>query len=151
MVFERNGIARYSVFVGSLLMIVLSSLPPAWVLGQETISRRDLVIDLGGGLTTDAKLTYPAVGKGPFPGVLLIPGGGTPDMDEYMPPYATETGEPARPFLQMAEYLSERGFAVLRYNKRGVDLALPLQDLDCLLSVLHQVLNCSIEKDLWIH
>jgi len=41
-------------------------------------------------------------------------------MDEYMPAEATETGEPATPFLQIAEYLSERGFAVLRYNKRGI-------------------------------
>ncbi len=27
---------------------------------------------------------------------------------------------PARPFFQIAEYLSERGFAVLQYDKRGV-------------------------------
>ncbi len=57
-------------------------------------------------MTTDAQLTFPAVGDGPFPAVLLIPGGGAPDMDEYMPPYSTDTGEPARPHLQIAEYLS---------------------------------------------
>ncbi|MHA2433761.1 MAG: alpha/beta fold hydrolase [Candidatus Thorarchaeota archaeon] len=111
---------KKALITGFLTVIFLSSLPSASALGQETISRRDLVIDLGDGLTTDAQLTFPSVGEGPFPGVLLIPGGGTPDMDEYMPPYATETGEPARPFLQIAEYLSERGFAVLRYNKRGI-------------------------------
>ena len=27
---------------------------------------------------------------------------------------------PLTPYLQMAQYLSERGFAVLRYDKRGV-------------------------------
>ena len=113
---------------GFLAIIFLSSITSALASKFETISRRDLVIDLGDGLTTDAQLTYPSVGEGPFPGVLLIPGGGTPDMDEYMPPYATETGESARPFLQIAEYLSERGFAVLRYNKRGIGFNSTLED-----------------------
>jgi len=116
------------LMAGFLAIILLSSITSALASKFETISRRDLVIDLGDGLTTDAQLTYPSVGEGPFPGVLLIPGGGTPDMDEYMPPYATETGEPARPFLQIAEYLSERGFAVLRYNKRGIGFNSTLED-----------------------
>ena len=38
----------------------------------QTIKYRNLAIDLGNGLKTNATLTYPAVGKGPFPGVLLI-------------------------------------------------------------------------------
>ena len=42
----------------------------------QTIKYRNLVIDLGNGLKTNATLTYPAVGKGPFPGVLLIQGAG---------------------------------------------------------------------------
>ena len=146
MVFEKKRIAKYSVFAGFLLMIVLSSLPSAWALDQETVSRRDLVIDLGGGLITDAKLTYPAVGDGPFPAVLLISGGGTPDMDEYMPPYATETGEPARPFLQIAEYLSERGFAVLRYNKRGVGFNSTLADPEVFFNTTIQALIHDAEK-----
>jgi uncharacterized protein len=40
----------------------------------QTIKYRNLVIDLGNGLKTNAQLTLPAIGKGPFPGVLLIPG-----------------------------------------------------------------------------
>ncbi|MFL6356224.1 MAG: hypothetical protein ACJ71C_06655 [Nitrososphaeraceae archaeon] len=39
----------------------------------QTIKNRDLVIDLGNGVKTSAQLTIPAVGEGPFPGVLLIP------------------------------------------------------------------------------
>jgi hypothetical protein len=109
-----------TLMAGVIFTIILSSFSPASALGQDTVSRRDLVIDFEDGLTTDAQLTFPAVGDGPFPGILLIPGGGAPDMDEYMPPHSTDTGEPARPHLQIAEYLSERGFAVLRYNKRGV-------------------------------
>ena len=126
----RAGIERtYKVLrICFLALMLLSSITPASALETETISRRDLVIDLGDGLITDAQLTYPSVGDGPFPGVLLIPGGGAPDMDEYMPPYSTETGEPARPHLQIAEYLSERGFAVMRYNKRGVGFNSSLAD-----------------------
>jgi uncharacterized protein len=42
----------------------------------QTIKSRDLVIDLGNGVKTNAQLTLPAIGKGPFPGVLLIAGSG---------------------------------------------------------------------------
>src|SRR5918912_4401290 len=31
-----------------------------------------------------------------------------------------ETSKNAKPFWQIAQYLSERGFAVLRYDKRGI-------------------------------
>jgi hypothetical protein len=40
------------------------------VLAQQyipTIKHRNLVIDLGNGVKTNAQLTFPAVGKGPFP------------------------------------------------------------------------------------
>ena len=71
----------------------------------ETKKYRNMVIDLGDGVKTGAQLTLPAVGNGPFPGVLLIPGSGTTDMNE------TETS--SKPFWEISEYLSERGFAVL--------------------------------------
>ncbi|HEX6671475.1 MAG TPA: hypothetical protein VF084_04530 [Nitrososphaeraceae archaeon] len=48
----------------------------------ETIKYRDLVIDLGNGIKTNAQLTIPAVGNGPFPGVLLIHASGATDMNE---------------------------------------------------------------------
>ncbi len=140
---ERN---HRILMTGLLAIMLLSSMTSASASNTETISRRDLVIDLGDGLTTDAQLTYPSVGEGPFPGVLLIPGGGTPDMDEYMPPYATETGEPARPFLQIAEYLSERGFAVLRYNKRGIGFNSTLEDPEVFFDTTIQDLIQDAEK-----
>ena len=74
----------------------------------QTTKSRNLVIDLGNGLKTNAQLTYPAVGKGPFPGVLLIHGSGG---ESVLSP---------TPYTPIAEYLSERGFAVLQYNKRGI-------------------------------
>ena len=70
----------------------------------QTIKYRNLVIDLGNGVKTNAQLTLPDIGKGPFPGVLLIQGAGA-----------------ARPFPEVAPYLSERGFAVLQYDKRGTN------------------------------
>jgi uncharacterized protein len=79
----------------------------------ETVKSRDVVIDLGNGIKTNAQLTFPAVGNGPFPGVLLVPGSGAVDMNETLAP-------DAKPFWQISQYLSERGFAVLRYDKRGV-------------------------------
>ena len=42
----------------------------------ETVKYRDLIIDLGNGLKTNAQLTIPAVGEGPFPGVVIFPGSG---------------------------------------------------------------------------
>jgi alpha-beta hydrolase superfamily lysophospholipase len=49
------------------------------------------------------------MGEGPFPGVIIFPGaGGSP----ILPPTSI--------YSHMAEYLSDRGFVVLRYDKRGV-------------------------------
>ena len=91
----------------------------------ETIKYRNVVIDLGDGLKTNAQLTIPAVGKGPFPGILLVPGTGPLDMNStsgYIR-IDNETGTkiyPPAPFSQISEYLSDRGFVVLRYDKRGI-------------------------------
>jgi hypothetical protein len=60
----------------------------------QTTKSRNLVIDLGNGVKTNATLTYPAVGKGPFPGVLLIQGAGAGRID----------------IQEIAPYLSERGY-----------------------------------------
>ena len=105
-----------------LIFMVLSTVQLVKASDPEVISRRDLVIVLGDGVETDAQLTYPAIGDGPFPGVLLIAGSGSVDMNEFIPAPFTGTGEPSRPMLQVAEYLSARGYAVLRYNKRYVGL-----------------------------
>jgi dienelactone hydrolase len=75
----------------------------------ETVKHRNLTIDLGNGLNTNAQLTIPAIGKGPFPGVIIFPGAG-----------AGSVLPPTSPYSHMAKYLSDRGFAVLRYDKRGV-------------------------------
>ena len=48
----------------------------------QTTKHRNMVIDLGNGLETNARLNLPAIGNGPYPGVLLVPGSGTTDMNE---------------------------------------------------------------------
>jgi dienelactone hydrolase len=73
------------------------------------VKYRNLTIDLGNGLKTNAQLTIPAMGKGPFPGVIFFSAAG-----------AGSVLPPTSPYAEMAEYLSERGFVVLRYDKRGV-------------------------------
>jgi uncharacterized protein len=92
----------------------------------HTTKYRNIVLDLGNGLKTDARLNLPSIGDGPFPAVLLLPGSGPIDMNETGGAVRidNETGSiiypPARPFFDIAQYLSERGFAVLQYDKRGI-------------------------------
>ena len=85
-----------------------------------------MVIDLGNGVKTNAQLTIPAVGNGPFPGILLIHGSGATDMNETTGYIHVNNGTgkkiypSAQPFFEISQYLSERGFVVLKYDKRGV-------------------------------
>jgi uncharacterized protein len=79
----------------------------------QTIKYRNLVIDLGNGVKTSAQLSLPATGNGPFPAVLLVPGSGALDMNETL-------AQDAKPYWEISQYLSERGFVVLRYDKRGI-------------------------------
>lgn len=90
----------------------------------DNIKYRDLVIDLDDGVKTSAQLTLPGIGNGPFPGVLLIPGSGVTDKNGTVgfihSNTSNQTSSVPTPLLQIAQYLSERGFGVLRYDKRGV-------------------------------
>ena len=86
----------------------------------QTLKYRNLVIDLGNGVKTSAQLTFPAIGKGPFPGVLLIHGSGANDKNGTLGFILKNGPKSPTPLWQIAQYLSERGFAVLRYDKRGV-------------------------------
>jgi fermentation-respiration switch protein FrsA (DUF1100 family) len=66
----------------------------------QILKYRNLVIDLGNGVKVKAQLTFPAIGKGPFPAVLLIHGSGAQDMNETV-------AKNAKLFWQIAQYLSE--------------------------------------------
>ena len=56
-------------------------------------------------------LTLPR-GQGPFPAAILLSGSGPHDRDESLVGH--------RPFLVLADYLTRKGIAVLRFDKRGV-------------------------------
>ena len=63
------------------------------------------------GIVLAGTLTLPK-GEGPFPAALLIAGSGPQDRDESLANH--------RPFLLIADALTRKGIAVLRYDKRGV-------------------------------
>lgn len=78
------------------------------------------------GLVLDAMLTRPA---GPLRAVVvLLHGSGATDMDQTVSAELTATGRAEKPLRQLAWRLASAGFAVLRYNKRGVDLDPRLSD-----------------------
>jgi pimeloyl-ACP methyl ester carboxylesterase len=63
------------------------------------------------GVTLAGTLTEPA-GQGPFPAVVLLTGSGPEDRDETLFDH--------KPFAVLADYLTRRGVAVLRFDDRGV-------------------------------
>ena len=63
------------------------------------------------GIELAGTLTIPE-GSGPFPAVVLISGSGPQDRDERIFDH--------RPFLVLADHLTNRGVAVLRFDDRGV-------------------------------
>jgi uncharacterized protein len=62
-------------------------------------------------ITLAGTLTLPR-GPGPFPAAILISGSGPHDRDESIVGH--------RPFLVLADYLTRKGIAVLRFDKRGI-------------------------------
>lgn len=76
-----------------------------YVIEQVSFSSINSNVQLAGELT----IPY---GNGSYPGVVLISGSGKQDRDE------TVLGH--KPFLVISDYLTRRGFAVLRYDDRGV-------------------------------
>jgi uncharacterized protein len=120
--FEPSPFIVFGLFFGIFSVLsTYSSLNLTLSLFSETFAQpdvqvvkyRNLTLDVGDGVTTKAHLSYPAIGKGPFPGVLLVPGSGPADMNY-------SAGNNAKLFWQISQYLSERGFVVLKYDKRGI-------------------------------
>ncbi|MBI5648594.1 MAG: alpha/beta hydrolase [Ignavibacteriae bacterium] len=74
---------------------------------SEDVEFRNTVEDF----TLAGTLTMPK-GQGPFPAVVLITGSGPQDRDETIFAH--------KPFLVLADHLTRKGFAVLRYDDRGV-------------------------------
>lgn len=117
------------IFILSLTIIVSSlfafSMPFSKLIHAQSdatsIKSRNLIIDLGNGIKTNAQLTIPTSGNGPYPGVLLVNLGGPQDMNDTVNIIINGTHKTIKQFWQIAQYLSEKGFAVLRYDKRGIE------------------------------
>ncbi len=69
------------------------------------------VNEKAGGIKLAGTLTLPE-GKGPWPAAILISGSGPQNRDEELLGH--------KPFLVIADYLTRKGIAVLRYDDRGV-------------------------------
>jgi pimeloyl-ACP methyl ester carboxylesterase len=81
--------------------------------GWTGIAREAVTIPMEGGWTAKGELTYPKGAKGRLPVVVLLHGSGRHDMDQTLAPGVTT-------FKSVAQSVSRSGFAVLRFNKRGV-------------------------------
>ncbi len=82
----------------------------------QSASSQDLTLQLGD-FQSKAQLTYPSNPKAPLPGVLLIHGSTPMDMNASV---QWQGASVSSIFKQLSDGLSQRGFAVLRYNKRYV-------------------------------
>lgn len=72
---------------------------------EVTFSNESANVKLAGTLTLPR-------GAGPFPAAVLLAGSGPQDRDGTLANH--------KPFLVLADYLTRKGIAVLRYDKRGV-------------------------------
>lgn len=78
-------------------------------------SAEEVSIPAPGGATLAGTLTVPRQSETPLPAIILLSGSGPQDRDSYAP-----IGGGWRPFREIADVLSSRGVAVLRYDDRGV-------------------------------
>ena len=110
---------QHSCLKSLWVLIVVTMVSP--VLAQGKVASEPLSVNFGD-FQAKAELTYPARGRGPFPTVVLIPGSGPEDMNASISSFGAD-GKPvflSSIFKQLSDYLSEHGFAVLRYNKHYV-------------------------------
>ena len=81
--FQKKPRIAFASLLLIFVLFFLVSIPCACA--QEYVAR-DLTLELEDGLQTDAQLTLPKSGTASFPGVLLLQGSGTIDLNEYLPP-----------------------------------------------------------------
>jgi pimeloyl-ACP methyl ester carboxylesterase len=69
------------------------------------------------GIDIAAELTYPN-GKGPFSALVLVSGYGSSHEPDDRDSYISDINH--RPFLVLSDLMTKKGYAVLRYDNRGV-------------------------------
>jgi len=116
-----GSLRRLRLVMAALIVAVL--LPPSLVSAGgaplAAIGRESLRVNFGD-FQSQAELTYPAAAVQRRPAVILIPGSGLENMNAAI--CAAGPGSPvlSHNFLDIATYLTPRGFVVLRYNKHYV-------------------------------
>lgn len=85
--------------------------PTPMPLPAAKYSSRDVTIRADDGVTLAGSLTVPNAASAPMPGFVFVHGSGCIDRDE--------TIGPNKVFAQLANRLSNDGYAVLRYDKRS--------------------------------
>ncbi|GIE78688.1 alpha/beta hydrolase [Actinoplanes philippinensis] len=77
------------------------------------IVRESVTIPMDGGWSAEGEITYPKGARGRLPILVLLHGSGYNDMDQTLAPGVTT-------LKTVARTANRAGFAVLRFNKRGV-------------------------------
>lgn len=110
-----------AAIVAAPIAMALLAMPSAHAQSAPAaVAEENFTVRLGDGWVSQAKMTYPAGQAGPFPTVIIIYRG---DMDFSFPADAG-VGPGVEYFKDLAESLSSRGIAVVRYHSRyvtGVD------------------------------
>jgi len=87
-------------------------LPTALPTPVPHFTSRDVTFTSSDGTPLAGTLTVPERGRGPYAALVLVHGTGPQDRDETIGPNPI--------FLQLSNALSNAGYAVLRYDKRGI-------------------------------
>lgn len=128
-----DGLAGAVVRAGLVLPVPAVPPVPAGVVERQVALRAE-------GATLQGTLTLPAAASGPVPGVVLVHGSGPVDREGNVGGLRTWI------FRRLAHRLSEAGFAVLRYDKRGageseVHEPAPPFTADLLVADIHRALD----------
>ncbi len=106
-----TGSFRQAGFAG-IFYLTPAAVKPEVPAAEEVVPyRQEEVVFHDGDVRLAGTLTTPA-GTGPFPALVMITGSGPQNRDEELFGF--------KPFRIIADYLTRRGIAVLRYDDRGV-------------------------------
>ncbi|GAA1641798.1 alpha/beta hydrolase family protein [Actinoplanes couchii] len=102
---------KVAVLAAATLGIAL--VPAAVASAGDKPVRESVTIPMEGGWSAKGEITYPKGAKGRLPVVVLLHGSGRNDMNQTLAPGVAT-------FTAVTEAVTRKGFAVLRFNKRGV-------------------------------
>lgn len=109
--FAQNGkTGRITLAHLSHTVVAVVARRPQEAVGVIPYDTADVSFPSVNGVVLAGTLTTPR-GAGPWPAVVLVSGSGPQDRDERVMGH--------RPFFVLADYLTRRGVAVLRYDDRG--------------------------------